>query len=63
MTKLYYLKHQYDNSYIKIDENEISYYVETREEATVFNLSEIEKVVDENNLEVELITILVGKNV
>lgn len=63
MRKLYYLKHQYENSYIKCTTGFNYFYVEDREDASVFELDEIEEFVDSKYLEVELITILVGKDV
>lgn len=69
MTKLYMLRHQFGESYgyisFKKKKDVLSEPIYTdRENAYIFSdLDEVEKFVDKHNLEVELKTFLIGKNV
>lgn len=63
MKKLYYLKHQFDDTYV-LETDWGFIYVDDRQEATVYeSIEDIEKTVNNYDLEVEIITIYIGKNV
>lgn len=64
MTRLYCLKHQFGSEYgfVKVVDDSVTYV--SRDDALIFDsLEEIEVIVDKYDLEVELVTFLIGKDV